>query len=465
MTTKKKKFPRGEQASEAPVSEKTALALLHKLEKATKEWADFSRKIDDQTKKQGVNIYQKTSKIVLNPMATSIKPKHFPSPVRNKEGTICLQLIHKRKIKLLRTRFKLFPSEWDGRQQTVVFDTSATERQEYLQTVKAGLEAEISQIEALVCLLEMKGEYTVDELADWYANHSFNGYLFPFIDFAVKQMQADKRMKSASILLTAKRSLERFRSGQDILLDKIDNSLMLKYESWLKINGITKNTVSCYLRSLRSVYNLAVKRGLTTQKKPFLNTYTRIDKTIKRAVNESVIVQLKKLDLSAYAELAIARDLFLFSFYMRGIAFVDMANLLKNNIKNGYIVYSRSKTRQMLTVKIEPCMQEIINRYAAQSIDDYLLPIYTAQNRKHISHLRTHNKRLQRISKLLKLDKPLSSYVSRHTWATIALHRGVPIEVISEGMGHENETTTRIYLASLEQSTVDKANKEVINLE
>jgi site-specific recombinase XerD len=297
-----------------------------------------------------------------------------------------------------------------------------------------------------------------------YANNSFNGYLFPFIEYIIKNLTDSKRLKTASICKTAKKSFERFLCSQDILLDSIDNDLMRKYENWLKEAGVMKNTVSCYMRALRSVYNQAIKRGLTVQKNPFANIFTRIDKTVKRAVNEEAIIRLKNMNLSAHGELALARDLFMFSFYMRGMSFVDMANLRKGNVKNGYIVYARSKTKQTLTVKMEDCMQEIITRYERQAISDYLMPIYTAQNRDNTSQLRNHNKRLKRISEMLKLEKPLSSYVSRHTWATLALRKGVPVEVISESMGHENETTTRIYLASLGQSVVDKANAEIIRL-
>ena len=117
-----------------------------------------------------------------------------------------------------------------------------------------------------------------------------------------------------------------------------------------------ENTISCYMRTLRSVYNQALKRGLTTQKSPFAKIFTRNDKTIKRAVSEDVIVKIKNLDLTSQTKLALTRDLFMFSFYLRGISFVDMANLRKHNVKNGYIIYSRSKTRQMLTIKIESCM-------------------------------------------------------------------------------------------------------------
>ena len=395
---------------------------------------------------------------------TSVKIKFFPSKIRSKAGVICLQLIHNRKIKLLRTRFRLFPVEWDNQNETVLIGNSIMGRQTHLQSVKTGLDAELKQLEELIRLLEMKCDYTVNELADLYTKNSFNGYLFPFIDYVIKQLQEENRHKTATILSTTKRSYERFLCGQDILLDNIDNDLMRKYEKYLKNTGMMKNTISCYMRSLRSVYNQAAKRGLTSQKNPFTSIYTGVDKTVKRAVNEDIITRFKNLDLTEYSELALARDLFMFSFYLRGISFIDMANLLKRNIKNGYIVYSRSKTKQMLTIKLEECMKEIIARYESQTIGDYLLPVYTAQNYDYSSQLRNHNKRLKRISDLLGLEKSLSSYVSRHTWATVALRKGISVEVISESMGHENETTTRIYLASLGQSVVDNANAEIIRL-
>jgi integrase len=216
---------------------------------------------------------------------------------------------------------------------------------------------------------------------------------------------------------------------------------------------------------LRSIYNKAVRQGLCLQKHPFKGTYTGIDKTGKRAVDEDIILALKKMDLTQNVNLELTRDLFMFSFYMRGISFVDMANLRKSNVQNGYITYIRSKTKQQLSVRLEPCMQEIIDRYRSRTIDDYLLPVFTPHNRSHTSQLRTYNKRLKRISEMLGLEKPLSSYVARHSWATIALRKEVPIEVISEGMGHENETTTRIYLASIGQSAVDEANMKIIGLD
>ncbi|GHT69465.1 transposase [Bacteroidia bacterium] len=397
-------------------------------------------------------------------MTTSIKLKFRNSTIKNKEGVLYFQLIRNRKIKLITTRFRLYASEWNAQYTSVKLNDADIERQNYLQSIKTGLREEIKQIRELVEMLNKKGDYTLDELTDYYINRSFNGNLFPFVEYQIKNMNVKNRKKTASIYATAKRSFSRFRIGQDIAIDKIDNELLLCYEAYLKNTGMIKNSISCYMRALRAIYNQAVKKGLTTQKHPFREIYTGVDKTIKRAVNEKIIIQLKNRGFSGQKELELARDMFMFSFYMRGMSFVDMANLQQINIKNGYITYSRSKTKQNLTVKIEKCMKEIIDCYKEQTVDNYLLPIYNKENYNHISHLRTYNKRLKRISKLLELEKSLSSYVARHSWATLAHHKGVSIEIISESMGHENENTTRIYLTSLDQSIIDKANAEIIAL-
>jgi integrase len=239
---------------------------------------------------------------------------------------------------------------------------------------------------------------------------------------------------------------------------------MQEYDMYLKKEGLSANSISCYMRALRAIYNQAVGKGLAVARNPFKDIYTGINKTTKRAVNEYVITRLSKLDLSGQEHLKLAQDLFMFSFYTRGMSFKDMADLKQGNIKNGYIVYLRSKTKQILTIRIEKCMKEIINRYKDSTVDDYILPVYNKHNYNHASHLGTYNKRLKRISKILNLEKPLSSYVSRHSWATIAHRKGFPLQVISEGMGHENEKTTRIYLASLEQSVIDNANAQIIAL-
>jgi len=131
---------------------------------------------------------------------------------------------------------------------------------------------------------------------------------------------------------------------------------------------------------------------------------------------------------------------------------------------DGYIVYSRRKTGQRLAIRLEPCMEEIIDRYVDKTHADYLLPVITRADRDYTGYLRTYNKRLRRISAIMGFERPLSSYVSRHSWATLAQQKGVPLEIISKSMGHTSEKTTKIYLASLRQSVIDDANAKIIRI-
>lgn len=394
----------------------------------------------------------------------SLKIKFRKSTIENKEGVLYFQLIHNRKAKLITTRFRLYSNEWNIRLSTIIMDHSNNERFIYLQNMKESIKSEVQHIYDLIAMLEKRSDYTVQELAEYYISHSFNGYLFPFVKHLINKMKSENQSKTASIYETAKRSFSRFRYGEDIRLDKIDSMLMQQYEKYLKNKGLCINSISCYMRALRAIYNQAVEKGLTISKNPFKDVYTRIDKTSKRAIHEDEFMKLNKLDLSEHSTLQLARDLFFFSFYTRGMSFIDMANLKQSNLKNGYIIYTRSKTKQVLTIKMEKCIEDILEKYKQSTIDSYILPIYNKQNQDHSSHLRTYNKRLKRISEMLNMAKPLSSYVSRHSWATIALRKGISVQIISEGMGHENEKTTRIYLASMDQSVIDNANAHIITL-
>lgn len=395
---------------------------------------------------------------------TSIKVKFRASTLPKREGVIYFQFIHDRKVKLITTRFRLLPNEWDTKRAYVKCDTTDPKRQKELQQIKKGVDAELKTLEGLINILSQRSQYSVDDLSEHYASHSLTGSMATFMEYLIKKMRQNKQSKTASIYVTVLRSFQKFRRGHDLKIEKIEGDLMVRYEAYLKGNGICPNTISCYMRVLRAVYNKAVEIGLTTQKYPFKKVYTGIDKTIKRAVDENVIIRLKTLNLDNQSELAMARELFLFSFYARGMSFVDMANLRRSNINNGNLRYIRSKTGQRLIIKVEPCMELIINKYVHITIEDYLLPIYTVQSRNYFRQLRTYNNRLGRISALLNLPKRLSSYVSRHSWATLALRKGISVRIISEGMGHENESTTRIYLASLDQSVIDDANAQIISL-
>lgn len=291
-----------------------------------------------------------------------------------------------------------------------------------------------------------------------------------FCEFMVDVLQgmiaADKK-RCYETYLTTLNNFKRFLQGGDIEFRQLDSIRLLSYQAWLIRSGVTLNTVSFYMRVLRAVYNRAVDRNITVQTYPFKHVYTGIEKTVKRAVSLNKIREIYSLDLSHDPKLEYARDMFILSFFLRGMSFVDMAFLKKSDLVGGRLTYRRRKTNQLLVIKWEPVMQRIVQRYGNPS-SIYLLPIIedsTVNVRsKYKNGLYKINYNLKRVGSRVHLSLPLTMYVARHSWASIARSRNIPLSVISQGMGHDSESTTKIYLASLETNIIDRANQTLIKL-
>ena len=291
--------------------------------------------------------------------------------------------------------------------------------------------------------------------------------LAAFMSGEVSRLKAAGRHGTARNYARARCSFIAFTGGEDVHLSCVDGTLMEAYETWLHQRGVVRNTVSFYMRILRAAYNKAVRRGLAVQSFPFDGVYTGVDMTAKRAVAGDVVAQLCRLDLSGDADLMLARDMFVFSFCTRGMAFVDMVFLKRGNLRGGIISYTRRKTGRTLSVRMEPVVQRIVERYA-DGASVYLFPVVTAEDgwrayAQYEAGLGRYNRYLKRISVMLGLGVPLSSYVARHSWATSARDCGIPVSVIGSALGHASERTTLIYLDSLDDSVVDRANREVIS--
>lgn len=260
-------------------------------------------------------------------------------------------------------------------------------------------------------------------------------------------------------------SFNRFLNGREFYMDEITGPIIASYNRTLYANKLRRNTISFYNRILRAVYNRAVKDGYVEQTHPFEAVYTGVDVTRKRALPVEMLHQISAIKLQD-PELALSRDLFLFSFQARGMSFVDMAFLTQQNLQHGFLYYVRRKTGQALSVRIEPWMQELLDRYQPQCHEPYLLPILRSTEPKeafaqYSAALVRHNILLRKLGSLIGAEFPLSSYCARHSWATIARDAAVPLSVISSGMGHTSEKTTRIYLASLDNSLIDRANRQI----
>lgn len=293
-------------------------------------------------------------------------------------------------------------------------------------------------------------------------NDSFIGFMLSQID----ALNNSNRFGTAQNYKCSLSSFKSFLNGSDISFKQITNELIDNYNAYLLKRNISRNSISFYMRVLRAVYNKAVKHKLTKNRNPFDDVYTGVDKTSKRAVDENVISRLCKLKIKQGSSLDLARDIFMFSYYTRGMAFVDIAFLEKRNIYNNRIYYRRHKTQQLLDVKIESCIKEIIDKYNGVS-DVYMFPIICSVEpheayKQYHSAINKYNKSLEILSKKIGKDIKLTSYVARHSWATAARKHNIPITIISAGLGHSNEKTTQIYLAGIENTLIDNANTFLI---
>lgn len=395
---------------------------------------------------------------------TSVKIKFRPSTVEGKEGGIYFQIIHNRVVRQLNTDYKVYAEEWDADAECI---NVSGKRSNILSGIKERLEWDMARLEKVIRTLETeRRRFTADDVITIFHKLTKEASFFSFMHGVIAQLKQLGKVRTSETYTATLNSFMAFREEQDVPLDGISSDLMLLYEAFLKARGVRMNTISFYMRNLRAVYNRAVEKGLTPQNNPFRHVYTGVDKTVKRAIPIKAIKAIKDLDLSMKPSSDFARDMFLFSFYTRGMSFVDMAYLKKSDLQNGILTYRRRKTGQQLTIKWEKCMEEIVAKYP-QNKTIYMLSIIKEQGderRQYDNALHLVNYRLKELSKVLKLQRPLTMYVARHSWASAAKAKNVPLSVISEGMGHDSEATTQIYLASLETSVVDKANKMILGL-
>lgn len=395
----------------------------------------------------------------------SIKVKFRPSTVADHEGTIYYQIIHERKVRQLLSDYKVFPYEWDE-SRSMVTTTQKSERKAFILSIRERIRWDVERLTKIDRKLDANGlTYTADDVIDEFNRYANEYSLFNFMESIIVKLKQNGKVRTSETYKSALSSFKKFRKDEDIMLDCLTSEIMEAYEAWHKGRGVAPNTISFYTRILRAVYNRAVEDDIIENRNPFKHVYTGVDKTVKRALPLPVIKKIKALDLSLNTSLDYARDMFLMSFYLRGMSFIDMAFLKKSDLKNGYVTYRRRKTGQQLIIEWTKEMQMILDKYP-ENATDYLLPIINNPGTnerctyRNMGYNINHN--LKKIAKMVGVQIPLTLYVARHSWASAAKAKGIPLSVISEGMGHDSEATTQIYLASLDTSVVDRANSLIL---
>lgn len=285
----------------------------------------------------------------------------------------------------------------------------------------------------------------------------------------VQALNASQRVGNARVYKTLYNSLSTFLSGKDISLEKVNHKWLVSYETWYLSKGNSINGLSVHMRTLRALINRAIKEKLIpSDSYAFENYVIKREKTKKRAISNDDILKIKEY-IPETKQKSRAKDYFLMSYYLMGASFIDLAFLKISDIVNGRIEYKRKKTGQRHSIKISPALQQILDKYlAGKSENDFILNVinsdnYFKQHEQAREELKRYNKRLKEIGMKCGIQQTLTSYVARHSFATIAKFKDVPIPVISQALGHEDTKTTQIYLAQFGDETMDKFNEMIIS--
>lgn len=402
------------------------------------------------------------------------------------EGKLFIRVIHKRKPKNIATGYKLFPHEWDQRGRKVLLPDDDQPRHAYLNGIRARMSDDMHKLRMAVRHLSQRGEYTVEEIIGSLKAQVRIDTLGAFAEMLGEKLRAAGRERTARAYRTAARSLIVYNKGIDPRLSEIDEALIGGYESHLKSMGRQLNTISFYMRNIRAMYFKAVRSRVITARleNPFVNVYTGIYESTKRALKKEQLKRLSALEArmkttaravagrrrrSDYnRELHTALMMFLFCYHARGMSFVDMAYLKKSDIREGLICYRRRKTGGQLNVRVTRPMHDIIARMGEATPDsEYVFPVIVSgrgpARMQYENGLRLQNRRLKELGRMAGIGH-LSTHVARHTWATLAKKSLIDIQVISEALGHKDTKTTSRYLASFDQSTLDRVSEEMSGL-
>ena len=328
------------------------------------------------------------------------------------------------------------------------------------------------ELSELVLELEADNrQYTAATLVEKAVRPKVKATVGSLMQEHIKELRDADRTGYALSMEQVYNSLVKFSGHLDIPFSDIDIQWLKKYEQWLRSNGLAENTIGIRFRTLRRIYNIALERKLVKPEDyPFKSFgVSRLHQnTPKRAVNKDCIRKILNYpteDKRYYCSLAI--DLFKFSYFMGGINFADMAYLTGRNIMDGRLVYSRRKTKKIINLPLQQDALDVLNKYRSES--DYLFPIFlpyhkTEQQRRNRLHkvITKVNDALKDIGKELGIPIDLTTYVARHSYATVLKRSGVSTAIISESLGHSSEKVTQIYLDSFENGQIDEAMKNLL---
>ncbi|MEG2099684.1 MAG: site-specific integrase [Mucinivorans sp.] len=401
---------------------------------------------------------------------TSIRAVLSKERVKKSGGyALVVQVLHLRRKRVMHLGYDLNEVNFDWENQRAIYVKGEPLSHKQVKQINV----EIAKVKNTLTLklesLEANGiNFTSADIMAPYRKDRNDIYLFTYMQ---KQVNAKRRIKKIGIAdayQTTLRSVQRYLENRPVLFDDINLRFLRDYEDYLISTGVSDNTVNYYMRNLRTIYNCAFDDGLVTHgRNAFLKYHLHTVKTVKRALKKEDIRRIANLDLSDEPRLGQARDFFMFSYYTRGMSPIDILYLRHTDITDGVIFYNRKKTQQPLQVAVTKPLQKLMDKYHTDP--EFVLPLIHHSKRgtlreRYKAAYGQINTRLKKVAKLAEITTTLTTYVARHSWASIAKEDGVPAAAISEGLGHDSERTTLIYLSNFDRKKIDTINQKMVRL-
>ena len=391
-------------------------------------------------------------------------------PKQDNTFPIVFRLTHNTKTTSIATGYSVKRKDWDTRNRKIRSSYKGTESPSRLNNSLAKKKAAMVDI---ITRIEDKGDLqylSIKQLKPRLVRPLGTSTFYKFTTELIEDLVKAKRIGTARSYSDVLGVVKRFNYNRDLTFDELNLDFLNRLETSHLSKGNSLGGLAVYMRTIRAIYNKAIKAGYADlEGYPFKHYSIRSGKPRKRAIKIETLQKIQAVKLKVGSVLFRDRNIFLLSFYLNGMPFTDLAHLKGSNIVDGRVKYQRQKTNEQLDIKIHSNLKPIIDPLVkGKSKDEYLLPIIKRSDPvlqyKDIKWARKqYNTNLQKIAKLAKVDEHLTSYVSRHSFASSADDLGIPVTAISKMLGHKKIGTTQAYLDNLRKTRLDEYQDEILS--
>lgn len=399
-------------------------------------------------------------------MSTTVNVVCYKSKVlKNNESPLMIRVCKDRKMKYQSLGISILPKYWDFKANK---PTSKCPNKEYIERLIA--EKVKVYTDKVIEFKSQEKEFTATSLMEKVNKPVKRKTVQEVFNQYIQELESANRLRYADMYKCTMHSLIKFNKHLDIPFSDMDTIWLKRYEVWLQSQGLAINTLGTRFRHLRVIYNFAIEEKIVKSEYYPFNSF-KVSKlsqtTAKRSIQKGEILSVLNYQGQTPLE-CLAIDLFTFSYLAAGINFGDIARLTKDNILENRLIYIRKKTQKQIKVSLQEQAIKLIQKYSMPD-NPYLFPILsnfhkTEQQKVNRIHkiIAKVNKSLKEIGERLNIPIDLTTYVARHSFATVLKRSGVNTSLICEALGHSSERVTQIYLDSFGNDQMEDAMKNLL---